>query len=119
MNTLTEFRAEARAWIEDNLPSGLRGAGTVFNGGRKTPTITPDSLRWAEVCYERGYTAPTWPKEYGGAGMNDEEQKVLRDEMLAAKAPLPLGGTRPDDDRADLARIRHGGSEVAPPSQYR
>ena len=92
MGALAEFRAEARAWIEENLPPGLRGASTVFNGGRKTPTITPDSLRWAEVCYERGYTAPTWPKEYGGAGMTTDEQKVLREEMLAANAPLPLGG---------------------------
>ena len=92
MSTLAEFRVEARAWVEENLPPRLRGASTVFNGGRKTPTITPDALRWAEVCYERGYTAPTWPKEYGGAGMTADEQKVLREEMLAANAPLPLGG---------------------------
>ena len=74
MNAMAGFRTEARAWVEENLPPGLRGAGTVFNGGRKTPTITPDALRWAEVCYERGYTAPTWPKEYGGAGMTADEQ---------------------------------------------
>ena len=93
MSTLAEFRAEARAWVEENLPPRLRGTSQVYNGGRKTPLNHPDdSRRWAEACYEHGYTAPAWPKEYGGAGMTAAEQQVLREEMLAARAPLPLGG---------------------------
>lgn len=92
MSTLAEFREAARAWVEENLPASLRGTGEVFNGGRKTPLANPESVRWAEVCYERGYTAPAWPKEYGGGGMTADEQQALREEMLAAEAPLPLGG---------------------------
>ena len=38
MNAMAGFRTEARAWVKENLPPGLRGAVTVFNGGRKTPS---------------------------------------------------------------------------------
>ena len=93
MSTLAEFRVQARAWVEENLPPRLRGTSQVYNGGRKTPLNYPDDMRrWAEACFELGYTAPTWPKEYGGADMTADEQNVLREEMLAARAPLPLGG---------------------------
>ena len=92
MSALAEFRVEARAWVEENIPASLRGTSEVFNGGRKTPLANPESVRWAEICYERGYTAPAWPTEYGGAGMTPEEQQALREEMVAATAPLPLGG---------------------------
>ncbi len=34
----------------------------------------------------RGWTAPTWPKEYGGGGLSREEAKMLEREMARIKA---------------------------------
>ena len=28
-----------------------------------------DVIRWFDACYERGWTVPTWPTEFGGAGL--------------------------------------------------
>ena len=38
-------------------------------GGRKATYPNPDVKRWLDVMAERGWTAPTWPKEYGGGGL--------------------------------------------------
>jgi len=42
----------------------------------------------------RGWTVPTWPKEYGGGGLSKEEAKILGEEMrrLGARAPLTSFG---------------------------
>jgi alkylation response protein AidB-like acyl-CoA dehydrogenase len=39
---------------------------------------------------ERGWTAPTWPKAYGGAGLSRAEAKILDEEMarLGCRPPL-------------------------------
>lgn len=74
------------------MPASLVGNGEGFNGGTKLPARNPDTMRWLEACYERGWTVPTWPKEYGGAGLSHAELKVLRQEMSAAGAPVPLTG---------------------------
>ena len=41
---------------------------------------------------ERGWTAPHWPKEYGGGGLSTEEHQVLADEMGRINAAAPLSG---------------------------
>jgi acyl-CoA dehydrogenase len=38
----------------------------------------------------RGWTAPTWPREYGGGGLDDEQTKILREEMRKLGCRLPL-----------------------------
>ena len=90
--TLQAFREDARAWLEERLPPSLVGNGEGFNGGTRLPARNPDTMRWLEACYERGWTVPTWPKEYGGAGLSHDELKVLRQEMAAVGAPVPLTG---------------------------
>jgi alkylation response protein AidB-like acyl-CoA dehydrogenase len=61
-------------------------------GGRKWTPERPDPKVWLERCAARGFTAPTWPAEYGGGGLSREEAKVLQQEMARAKAPPPLIG---------------------------
>jgi alkylation response protein AidB-like acyl-CoA dehydrogenase len=39
---------------------------------------------------ERGWTAPTWPREYGGAGLSAEEAKVLAEEIRSLGCRPPL-----------------------------
>jgi alkylation response protein AidB-like acyl-CoA dehydrogenase len=41
---------------------------------------------------EKGWTAPTWPKEYGGSGLRKDEFLVLLDELQSIKARPPLVG---------------------------
>jgi alkylation response protein AidB-like acyl-CoA dehydrogenase len=88
------FREETRAWLERNVPQSMRSPGTPEDacwGGRKEKR-SPDAQRWLEVARERGYTAPTWPKEYGGGGLSKEEAKVLAEEMARIGARPPLVG---------------------------
>ena len=89
---LNEFRNETRAWIQNNLPKEISGRPDGFSGGNKGGTQRSDHKRWFDACYERGFTVPSWPKEYGGAGLDNSEERILREEMAAAGAPEPLGG---------------------------
>jgi acyl-CoA dehydrogenase len=41
---------------------------------------------------ERGWTAPTWPREYGGGALTPPEAKVLTEEMAALSLRPPLIG---------------------------
>ena len=43
---------------------------------------------WASALGERGWAAPHWPREYGGAGLTTMEQFVFHAEMAEAQAPL-------------------------------
>jgi alkylation response protein AidB-like acyl-CoA dehydrogenase len=61
-------------------------------GGRKAEYVNPETKTWLERCAERGFTVPTWPKEYGGAGLNKDEHQVLRNEMGRINARPPLLG---------------------------
>jgi acyl-CoA dehydrogenase len=38
---------------------------------------------------DKGYTAPTWPSEYGGGGLSEAENKVLQEEMAKLKLVRP------------------------------
>ena len=59
---------------------------------RKDAEKWPDALRWLEVNAARGFTAPTWPREYGGAGLSKAEAKILAEEMAALGLRPPLIG---------------------------
>jgi alkylation response protein AidB-like acyl-CoA dehydrogenase len=42
---------------------------------------------WAKKLAGKGWIAPAWPKEYGGAGMTVMEQFIFKQEMSTAGAP--------------------------------
>ncbi len=69
----------------------MRGTGSSFEGGAKEP-ISAARRRWFDACYERGWTVPSWPKAYGGAGLDAAHHRALRAEMAAIGAPAPLTG---------------------------
>ena len=50
----------------------------------------PDSKLWLDRMAEKGWTAPTWPREYGGGGLSNAEARVLAEEMAAQKCRPPL-----------------------------
>ena len=88
-----DFRLEARGWLTDNCPESMRrGLGGYTAGGRNATYPNPDTKRWLDRMAERGWTAPTWPKEYGGGGLSNAENMVLDEEMRRINAPAPLAG---------------------------
>ncbi len=87
-----EFRMEARAWLEEHCPPGARGEGQIATGSTKIPIEHPDVRLWLERMAEKGWTVPTWPAEYGGAGLTTEEFVILVEEMRRIDARPPLMG---------------------------
>jgi acyl-CoA dehydrogenase len=94
MSDLETFRAEARAWLEENCPAEMRtpvrGDDDVCWGGRNFVFQNNAQKIWMDRCAAKGYTVPDWPKAYGGAGLSAAETKVLRQEMarLGCRSPL-------------------------------
>ena len=95
MNTFDQFRKETRTWLEENCPSGARGPGPFHTGSRKIPLAHPDLDIWLERMVQKGWTVPTWPKEYGGAALTSKQYVALLEEMkaLGARPPLINRGT--------------------------
>ncbi len=95
MADLDAFREEVRRWLAANAPPSMatppRSPEEVCWGGRKT-TYPPDVQRWLAVMAERGWTAPTWPREYGGGGLSAAEARVLAQEMARLRLRPPLVG---------------------------
>ena len=95
MTSLEDFRTETRDWLEENCPASMRTrmvAGEDVGGGRKRQSTNPDAYVWLERMAEKGWTAPTWPKEYGGGGLPKDEFLILLEELQRIKARPPLGG---------------------------
>ena len=89
MSELDDFRAETRAWLETNCPESMRTAtpeNEVVWGGRREAFANPDSRVWLERMAERGWTCPTWPTEYGGGGLNRDQERILGQELSRIKA---------------------------------
>ena len=91
MADLETFRSQTRSWLTGNCPPSLVGLpvseidGTW--GGKKWQFSNPDLKIWLEVMGDKGWTAPTWPSEYGGGGLTSEQAKVLAQEMKSLKLP--------------------------------
>ena len=85
------FRSEVRAWLEENCPASCRGPGEVPGGGTRVP-MTDDQRLWLERASGKGFTVPTWPSEYGGAGLSSDEYLVLLEEMGSLEVRAPVMG---------------------------
>jgi alkylation response protein AidB-like acyl-CoA dehydrogenase len=106
------WRAEVRSFIQNELPAALRRGDSdeaLGEGGGRAPATTttgrPEArpggagfrreggamAEWRKKLYERGWIAPAWPKEYGGAGMTHMQQFILNQEFAEAGAPQ-VGG---------------------------
>ena len=92
------FRAELRDWLETAAPQRLRGGAASHEGlegvwgGQRAVFQLPEQRSWLDACAERGFTAPGWPRAYGGGGLDSGEERVLREEMARLELPPPLMG---------------------------
>jgi alkylation response protein AidB-like acyl-CoA dehydrogenase len=89
-----EFRAQVRDWLEANCPPQMRGSSAPDDAicwGGKDWVFTSDAQKlWLERCAAKGYTVPTWPVAYGGAGLTREQEKIFLAEMGRIEARPPL-----------------------------
>ena len=74
------FRAEARSWLEAHvpdpaLPSGDTAAGFALH------------LEWERALFETGYSAVSWPVEYGGRAASLWEWLIFEEEYYRVGAP--------------------------------
>jgi len=86
MSDLDVFRAETRAWLEANCPASMRGSGVSDDdasiwGGRRAKWPNPEAKLWLDRMAAKGWTAPTWPREYGGGGLSNSQARVLQQEL--------------------------------------
>ena len=94
MSELDTFRMDARAWLEANCPAEMRtpmkSDKDACWGGRNFEFQSDAQKTWLERMVAQGWTVPTWPKEYGGAGLSRKEEIVLLQEMKRINARNPL-----------------------------
>ena len=76
------FRKEVVDFIDKEAPR--------FPRGTRLEEILVKSGDWFRKLAARGWIAPAWPKEYGGAGMSVVEQFIFNEEMAIHRAPRPL-----------------------------
>ncbi len=89
------FRTEVRAFIEAECPEGIRRRGfrAAFGGGgwddihMDRKEYVERNGAWVQKLADRGWIAPAWPKEYGGAGLTVMEQFIFTQEMSLSGAP--------------------------------
>jgi len=82
------FRAEVRAWLDENLSSRL--ADKVRTSKHLSKQDMED---WHAKLHARGWLANHWPEEYGGPGWGPVEKFIFEDECAMANAPriVPFG----------------------------
>ncbi len=84
------FQKEVRDWLQANCPESMRhpygSEKDACWGGRGFQFQSEDQRLWLERMGERGWTAPTWPSEYGGGGLDREQTKILKKEMARINA---------------------------------
>ena len=103
------FREEVRSWLEGNFPSSLVGVSLNFEGAPDA-AITDALEVWRQRLAAQGWGAPTWPTEFGGAGLAQPEAKVIAEEMAAIGAfnHIPMNaGMGCHDGGAYALRVWH------------
>ncbi|HEX6958572.1 MAG TPA: acyl-CoA dehydrogenase family protein [Ferrovibrio sp.] len=76
------FRDEVRRFIQDNLPASL-----AEKTRRNIHLDKADIVAWHRILHARGWSAPNWPKQYGGPGWTPVQRYIFDEECAAADAP--------------------------------
>ncbi len=83
--SLDTFREEIRDWIEDSCPQSMRQGAVHFEDAYEIYQ-SDDALLWRDRAAARGLTAPAWPTQYGGAGLDKDQHRVYSEELARVKA---------------------------------
>jgi alkylation response protein AidB-like acyl-CoA dehydrogenase len=85
------FRSEVQTFIKENAPNLDGSEGLGFGGGRLSKDARKAFDDWRDALVERGWIAPHWKKEYGGADLTVKEQFILNQEF-AESGTFNVGG---------------------------
>ena len=90
---LEDFRNEVRDWLAINFPASLAALDV---GPESDPDLTEAQLRdleaWRARLAERGWGAPTWPTQYGGAGISQTHARIIDEALVERGAFNPIPG---------------------------
>ena len=84
------FRTEVRSFIANEFQprrERMRAEARSAQMFDRPPT----QREWEKELANRGWIAPAWPKQYGGAGLSVMQQFIFNEEMAEARAPRPGG----------------------------
>ncbi len=79
-----EFRADIRAWLEENLPDGWLDEGFEMSEDERVAF----NKEWPKKLFAGGWICASWPTEYGGKGLSTMQAVVLNEEFAKAGAPM-------------------------------
>ena len=100
------FREEIRDFLRAELPAGWAGLGSLDETAAREFTAW-----WRGRMAARGWLTPSWPREYGGAGLSKLQQVVLAEEF--ARAGVPVRGNNDVFSVKMIGNllVRHGTAE--------
>lgn len=99
------FAAEARAWLEKNLPPSWRKEHMWTRAD--DPLWVEIARDWQRMLYEGGWAAISWPRELGGRGATVVERWLFEEELDRVGAPRPIASSGAVD-LIGTAILRHG-----------
>ncbi len=76
------FREEVRQWVKTAMPPHLAAKAKI-----DAPFDMPEIMEWHKILHTRGWSAPHWPKEYGGPDLDATGRFILVEELELAGAP--------------------------------
>jgi alkylation response protein AidB-like acyl-CoA dehydrogenase len=79
------FRHEVRTFIRDNLPAEIARA--TYLAGCSDPELAEHHRRWQTILCNKGWGAPHWPAEFGGADWTPIQKHIFLEEIYHADAP--------------------------------
>ena len=80
------FRAEARAWLEENLARWRDGCGGTPASGDTAEGFSQQRV-WEEMLHDARWAVVSWPEEYGGRDASLWEWLIFEEEYYRAGAP--------------------------------
>ncbi|NDJ89846.1 acyl-CoA dehydrogenase IpdE1 [Mycolicibacter kumamotonensis] len=86
MQAVEEFRAEVRAWLDDNLVGEFAKLKGLGGPGREHEAFE-ERMAWNRHLADAGLTCLGWPVEHGGRGLSVAHRVAFYEEYARADAP--------------------------------
>jgi alkylation response protein AidB-like acyl-CoA dehydrogenase len=93
------FRRDLRAWLQNSLPE------PPWPEPADLADRVPFWRRWQAMLFEAGYAGLTWPREYGGQGLDERMRAIFGEECDRAGAPERLNIIGEDFAGPTIARF--------------